>query len=377
LLSKFARVLAVVAVLPAVSSAQTVLVYPADRVFLPTTIDGNSPAFWWDGLLRLFTSTGNPEMISTATNPLGPWTSQRVDVTNHHHIPLWIESAWVDEEVDGTVFGWYHHEPEGVCGNGLTAPKIGAVLSFDGGNTIEDLGIVLESGDEPDCSSQNGFFAGGHGDFSVVFDAKSQYFYFFFTNYIGPDESQGIVVARLAYLDRYSPAGAVQKYYNGEWLEPGIGGRMTAIFPAATNWQSAETDSFWGPSVHWNKTLRQYVMLLNHACCDVGWIQEGIYMSFGSDITNPASWSYPAKMLEGGDIPKRPAFYPQILGLGEKETDSLAGSKARLYVQGQSDWELEFLDGGWDVGPPGCPVSPKRTSKPVRVLTRNRSVICQ
>lgn len=334
------------------ATAQSVLLYPVEKTVLPTTIDGNSPSFWSEKGFHLFTSTGNPEMISVAPSQEGPWESEHVDVSAQNHLPLWIESAWRDS--DGTIFGWYHHEPGGVCSNGLTAPKIGAVVSYDNGKTITDLGIILESGETPNCDSENGFFAGGHGDFSVVPGPEGKYFYFFFTNYIGADEEQGIAMARLAFDDRFHPAGAVQKYYNGKWEEPGIGGRMTALFPADTNWQSSKADSFWGPSVHWNTELKQYVMLLNRACCDVGWPQYGIYMAFSKDLADPSTWTVPFRILEGKDIEKRPGFYPQVVGMGEGETDSVAGERAKLYVHGESNWELVFLptDEGSDANIP-------------------------
>lgn len=358
------RVLTSFFCLTLLASAQAVLLYPADKTSLPTTIDGNSPSFWSEKGFHLFTSTGDPEMISVAPGLDGPWDSQHVDVSAQNHLPLWIESAWRDS--DGTIFGWYHHEPAGVCGNGLTAPKIGAVVSYDGGKTITDLGIVLESGLTPDCSSENGFFAGGHGDFSVVLGPEGKYFFFFFTNYIGGDDEQGVAVARLAFADRFHPAGAVYKYHNGKWDEPGIGGRMTAVFPAATNWQQSDTDSFWGPSVHWNTELKQYVMLLNRACCDVGWPQYGVYMSFAQDLNDPSTWTTPFRILEGQDIEKRPGFYPQVVGLGEGETDSLAGERARLFVHGESNWELVFVAGGKGSDatvPSECTGSPRVPSK--------------
>lgn len=258
------------------------------------------------------------------------------------HLPMWIEAAWAD--VDGTVFGWYHNEPEGVCPGGkLTAPQIGAVVSYDGGATFYDLGIVLSSGDQPDCTAQNGFFAGGHGDFSVIPDRELKYFYFFFTNYAGDAQSQGVAAARLAFEDRWMPVGAVWKYYNGGWTEPGLGGRVSPIFPARASWQRADTDSFWGPAVHWNTAMETYVILLNHACCAPGWPQEGIYMSFNSDLGNPAGWTEPARILR--DIGWAPGYYPQVIGLGAGESDSVVGSLARLYVHGRSKWELVFSKG--------------------------------
>lgn len=97
-------------------------------------------------------------------------------------------AVWQD--IDGRLFAWYHHEPGGVC-DSLTAPQIGALVSTDGGRTFNDLGIVLSSGYPNDCASRNGYFAGGHGDFSVILDREQQYFYFLFGNYSGPLRARG------------------------------------------------------------------------------------------------------------------------------------------------------------------------------------------
>lgn len=343
----FLRLGAVLLAAATLLPAQRVRVVPAPVVRLPTHVDGNSPAFWSKGELKLFTSTGFPEMISSAPDLFGRWVSQTVNTSAHNHIPLWIESAWRD--TDGTVFGWYHHEPERICGaaNGLTSPKIGAVISFDEGETVHDLGIILESRYGPDCNAENGFFAGGHGDFSVVPDRRRQYFYIFFTNYGGPAGEQGVAVARLPFEHRHAPAGKVQKFYRGAWKEPGLGGRTTPLFPARTPWNRRDADSFWGPAVHYNTYLRQYVMLLNRACCAPGWPQQGVYISYGADPRNLLAWKYPELLLESDELPDRPAFYPQVLGLGPGETDSRAGEFARLFVQGVSRWSLTFgfLDG--------------------------------
>lgn len=333
----------------ALCAAQSAHLRTAPRQALPTHIDGNSPAFWENSSLRLFSSTGNPEMISEAPGQFGPWTSEKVDVSRHNHFPLWIEAAWRDD--DGTVFGWYHHEPDAVCpGKSLTAPKIGAVISYDGGRTVTDLGIVLESADALDCNAKNGFFAGGHGDFSVVPDRDRGYFYFFFTNYGGGAEGQGVATARLAFDDRYHPAGAVKKYYRGQWSEPGIGGRTTPVFPAARAWQREDTDSYWGPAVHWNHHLQRFVMLLNRSCCKPGWPQEGIYVSFAADPAMPSQWSGPSRILEGAKTVVAPGYYPQVMGLESGETDTLAGRIARLYIMGVSTWEIVFVSdpGGGD-----------------------------
>lgn len=345
-------------------NAQVAYLQSAPRVQLPTHIDGNSPSFWDENGFNLFSSTGNPEMISVGANQFGPWNSSNVDVSRQLHVPLWVEAAWRDE--DGVIFGWYHHEPDqaSICGNkGLTAPKIGAVVSYDGGRTIEDLGIVLESGDAVNCNAKNGFFAGGHGDFSVVLDREGKYFYFFFTNYGGRTEEQGVVTARLAFEDRYHPAGAVQKFYQGEWNEPGIGGHMTPVFRANRDWSREDTDSFWGPSVHWNTHLETYVVLLNRACCKPEWPQDGIHISFNADLANPSYWRTPVMLLTGSLIGFRPGFYPQVIGLEENGTDTLAGERARFYVHGISNWEIVFVK--------DQPIDPEPPTPPVNGLVQN------
>lgn len=96
------------------------------------------------------------------------------------------------------------------------------------------------------------------------------------------------------------------------------------------------TDSFWGPSVHWNTHLEAYVVLMNRSCCTTGFPQEGIYAAFNSDLSKPTGWTKPKKIL--GDV----GWYPQVLGLGAGETDSVAGKEARLYVNGQSRWKVTF-----------------------------------
>jgi len=76
------------------------------------------------------------------------------------------------------------------------------------------------------------------------------------------------------------------------------------------------------------------VMLLNHACCGPYWPQEGVYLSISPDLAVPAHWPTPTKILSGV------GWYPQVLGEGANETDRRAGARSRLYVYGDSKWEL-------------------------------------
>jgi hypothetical protein len=321
--------------------AQSAYLRIVDPMRLPSAIvDGNSPAVWQGGRLRVYTSTGDPiGMIGRDLFHLRLTVPPVVTPADHY--PLWIEAAWPDE--DGTIYAWYHHEADGGCAyKGLVTPKIGALVSTDGGRTFLDLGIVLSSGDVPNCDAKNGIFAGGHGDFSVILDQNREYFYFLFSNYGGSAETQGVAMARMAFKDRAAPVGAVHKYYRGEWRQPGVGGMLTPIFPAAVSWDRADTNSFWGPAVHWNAYLQSYVVLLNHACCKTVWPQEGIYLAFNPDLSDPTNWTEPAKILAMSNIGFAPGYYPQVFGTGPGETDTLAGEVARFFIQGVSKWEITF-----------------------------------
>jgi hypothetical protein len=302
---------------------------------MPAQVDSNSPAYWWDGEFHLLNSTGDGPRKSDGRNQFHLGEAQATFMHRVDPWPTWIESLWPDHE-SGAIFGWYHREHFGVCkGSNLSVPQIGATASFDGGATWIDFGAVITQGDPIDCSSQNGYFAGGTGDVSVILDRDKQFFYFFFGVYGGPLQGQGVGVARLPFASRYSQSGAVMKWYNGAWQEPGLTGRITPIFPANVAWQRPNADAFWGPALHWNTYLEQYVMLLNRSCCSPGFPQEGIYVSFGNDLSDPASWTTPDKILDDT------GWYPQVIGFGHG-TDREAGRFARLYTYGHSRWEIVF-----------------------------------
>ncbi len=359
--------------------AQSAALTDAPPVSLPSHTDGNSPFFWFGGRLHAFTSIGWPQRLSRADSLFAAWETERVDTRDFRNRTVWVESALVDEEA--VVCAWYHHEPGGMYeDNLLTAPKIGAAVSFDGGATLLDLGIILESGDEPDPAARNGFFTGGHGDFTVVADRDRQFLYFFFTNYGGARESQGVCVARLAYADRHAPRGKVRKFYRGAWNEPGLGGACTPIFPVTRDWSHPDPEAFWGPAVHWNTHLGRWVMLLNSAGGEPGWSQQGIYIAYAADLANPAAWSAPALLLPRSAIPSWSTFYPQVCGLEEGGTDSVAGETARFFLHGTSAWEIRFSrppdpippsDPAGET-PPAATPPPRTTPKPVERSTPDR-----
>ena len=300
--------------------------------------DSNCPAHWDGDTLFLINSCRGVRRSSGADlfNLNSVISSGLTDFSDGGY---WIESTWKDS--DGTLYAWYHNEPGGICPESdLTTPRIGAAVSYDNGRTFKNLGFVIETRDTVNCDALNGYDAGGNGDFSVLPDSAKEYFYFFFSIYGGDISEQGVAVARMRFEDRKNPVNKVWKSYNNGWNEPGLKGRATPIFPAKKNWAEAETDAFWGPSIHWNTHINRYVILLNRAKGPPGYFQEGIYVTFNPDIADPHGWTAPVRIFQGG------WWYPQVIGINPttKETDKLAGRVARFFMHGVSDHEVLFLN---------------------------------
>ena len=343
---------------PPIARAQTesasAALVSAPPIVFPSDSDSNSPAIWdvIAGRWQLFVLTS---VAGRATRHSGGAVSRLVprgDVTfiNPPGHGVWFEA--VINDVDGTWYGFYHNEwPDEFCDDGArTIPRIGAARSKDLGVTWQDLGVVLEAPPASyDCDSANTYFVGGVGDFSVVLDGDHRYLYFFFSQYASRVLVQGVSVARMAWADRDAPAGRVSMWMGSEtWIPPRAVRNdegLRYLYPASTpiyrvrdGWHDGQhVDAFWGPSVHWNTYLQQYVMLLNRAI-DNQWTQEGVYIAFAPTLHQPSSWSVPQRLTPAS------TWYPQVLGteLGTG-TDKEAGEVARFFLGGRSDYLIRFI----------------------------------
>jgi len=305
------------------------------------TIDSNSPVEWdSNGQLVVFTSSQQPFRSSGPSLSFLSWPAQPVFIEARADVRggQWIEATYRSE--DGRLYGWYHNEPPGLCGSSsrLTAPRIGALVSEDDGQTWRNLGIVIDApAGSLNCSTQNYYFAGGNGDFSVVLDQTQEYFYFFISTYHRQFNEQGVAVARMSFEDLDDPRGKVWKWYNSDWSEPGLGGRITTTFPAMIDWHRSNANAFWGAAVHFNTYLNRYVMLLNRAM-DRNWAQEGIYISYNGNLADPQGWSVPERL----PIYQNLGWYPEVIGVNPGETDKVLGQTGRLFMSGHSYWEISF-----------------------------------
>ena len=335
------------------SATPSVRLVPAPLMAFSADSDSNSPAIWerLDGVPRMFLLTS---VAGVATRHSGSGlstlsTSGPVLFSNHPGHGVWFEAIVGD--VDGTWYGYYHQErPAEVCAESLrTIPRIGAARSRDHGATWEDLGVVVEAPPGSHvCASTNQYFVGGVGDFSVMLDQETRYLYFFVSQYASRTSVQGVSTARLLWANRDQPEGKVEMWMREDtWLPTRVMARDddvryfhpagVPILRAADGWHDGiEVDAFWGPSVHYNTYLKQYVMLLNRAQ-DTNWSQEGIYVSFTARLNDPTSWSAPQRVLSGG------RWYPQVVGIEvETGTDKVAGQRARFFMGGRSEHFIEF-----------------------------------
>lgn len=321
-----------------------IVVEDAAGLKFPSNADCNSPCWWEeDGTFRILTSTGHPRM-SSGENVERLTSGAETTYTAWRDGGRWIES--IHQEANGTLYGWYHNEPAHYIAEEyqqgrqfpMTAPFIGALVSHDNGKNWNDLGLVLTGSDDSlNLEQRNFWFAGGNGDFSVILDRNKEYFYFLFSTYYKDVAQQGISLARMRCEDLDRPVGRVMKWHNGGWQEPGLRGQVTPVVPVGADWYSPQPDTFWGPSVHWNTHIRQYVILMNRAV-DPRWMQDGIYLSLTPDISDPDSWSKPVKILA------ETGWYPQVIGLdyARRETERESGALARLFIHGVSSYTIRF-----------------------------------
>ena len=307
---------------------------------LPARIDSSNPAVWSlvEGVQRLFviSSWGGIPVRASGSTLESLQSDGPVSFASHPGHGVWIESIIPSD--DGIWYAYYHHErPADLCGrHDRQLPRIGALRSMDRGQTWDDLGAILDSppGSEA-CDSNNRFVLGGVGDVTAAIDAESKDVYLYFSQYSRDPSSQGVAVARLAWADRDAPVGKVSVWNAGAWLPDGAG---TPLTPARHPFHdcSQTNDVFWGPSIHWNTYLEQYVMLLNRAKDDQ-FGQDGVYVSYSPTLSDPTRWTTPARILAGG------GWYPQVIGTEAGiGTDRRAGQRARFFVTGRSARLIEF-----------------------------------
>lgn len=306
--------------------------------------DSNSPLLRRNGATLAFVSHYQPRghtlrcLTTDAMWPGNAYAPVRYLDDPAPDMGKWIQSVWRD--ADGRLFGWYHAEELAACPRRLFLPHIGALRSDDEGRTWRLLGDLLRRPlAEAECGWENGFLAGGYGDFCVVPDRAGQWFYLHYSSYVADEAAQGISVVRYPMSECEQPS-RLQAWRDGRWQPVDPRHEATPIFGVGRGWRHRDPAAFWGPALHFNRDLGIYVMLLNrteNGNADI--VQRGVHVSFNRDLADPTGWSSPVQIVEDG------SWYPQAIGLGAEDGDTVAGAEARFFMSGFSAWTMRFRRG--------------------------------
>jgi hypothetical protein len=166
----------------------------------------------------------------------------------------------------GNVLGFYHAETScNYNNNGMTRKSAGYSLSTDGGKTFTKPGYPNNRVVDTNTPILVGL-PSGEGDISVI--VKGDYYYCFFQNV----EDYHIGVARSSKAAEAYP-GSFQKYNNGQWNSPGVGGN------------SSRLNNMAGSSVYLHTPTQSIVSIGN---ANPYW-NQGFMMSVSDDAIN---WQY-------------------------------------------------------------------------------------
>lgn len=189
---------------------------------------------------------------------------------------------------------------------------MGLAKSTDEGSTWQDLGLIL-SGPQP--YDPHGALDIGEGSLVPAADPVTlqKYFYIFFPQHCWINSTTFcdgftyLSAARAPYETLLKAAfggnasgimGLFNKYYNGQWDQPGLGGQASELFPAVTG----ETDG--DPQVAWSAYRNRFVMIMDNAQ----------YIAYG-ESTDGLHW--PAMQILLGTSPEIPVYgYANAVGIG-------------------------------------------------------------
>lgn len=166
--------------------------------------------------------------------------------------------VWVDPDT-GTWYGIVHNEftPQ-PFGDGVHFDAIDYAQSTDKGNTWTIKDHILTSPfstTRGDTNTTNGFpnetYYFGDGDPKMFVDYASGYIYVFYESQIlnkaGGNRADFGHVARSPISAKFAPS-SWEKYYNGAWSQPGVGGKEADLVPADSTDPAGYLDDAYNPN---------------------------------------------------------------------------------------------------------------------------------
>ncbi len=244
------------------------------------------------------------------------------------------------ETPDGELLAFYHAEdqedmprlPNNVPG---FYASIGLAVSRDAGLTFEKLGPVLTGSLPKDV---NGRSDQGVGEGALAVDPTNTYLYCYYSDHSRVDRRGVQICLARSPLSSNGRPGTWEKYHEGTFGEPGLGGRDTPVLST----HKMQADAAF-PHVTYVPELGQYLMVFCIvAYADLGTGEpetSGIYLATSGDGIH---WSEPSRVLRGLTIPwpERECMWHPALIADSVQDGEIVG---RLYYAYSERW-------GWGEG---------------------------
>lgn len=256
-------------------------------------------AFW--AMYRNYRSVANSPLLQDHIGQLDPTTSvfggrepNNGTSNGFNDGGMWL--IGVRELSDGRLAGFFHAESHWYprTTQGWYAYKsIGVAYSSDKGLTWGTPELIMKYADNKPVSPQ----WSGLGDGCVIYNHLNNKYYCYYTPASGTT-----AISMATSADPDGDAGSWEKWYNGAFTQPGIGGLQTPV-AGLSNSPGAN------PSVHWNTYLNKFIMVWH------GWNGK-LYISASDD---GEVWDDAQLLLDEGSK----TWYPVIVG-----TSSVNGGQA-------------------------------------------------
>jgi hypothetical protein len=320
-----AVVVALVVVAQNGASAVSLTIGPREVIYTKSQRQNKGLGTWPDGnlgvvplgngLYDFYGANGSKPVKTTGTLANPGKSKQSVSITNlpantFNYVsggPVYYDAA------SGARLMIYHAEKHGSSAKDYYS-VLGMAVSTDAkGRVFRDLGVIIEP------NQQTGQTEVGGGPFAV-FDG---YLHVYYRDWLADGTRSELAVARAPVTEVINnalagSATAFDKYYNGGWSQPGLGGLASAL-------EVGNPSNAW-TAVSYNDFLDQLVMVSSQ------WTptQPDLYLATSVDGIN---WSpRQAIVTDAGE-----QFYPTLIGLGADPlvtgesfyvyyTDSMKGS---------------------------------------------------
>jgi hypothetical protein len=252
-----------------------------------------------NGLYDFYGATGSNSIRTTGTltTPGSNKKSVKIEGVPKKKFDYLAGGPIYRDPTTGTRIMLYHAEVGGKKKTDFHAYLGLAVATDASGLKFRDLGTIIDANARGPAEIGGGAFAVLDGYFNV-----------YFKDWLADGSTSELAVARASLSDVVNNALAGQgtsfnKYYNGGWTEPGLGGKSSYL-------ETSNAANAW-TSVSYNDYLDQLVMVSSQ------WVPDGgdLYMAFSPDGIN---WS--PRQAIAADPGEQ--FYPTIIGTGPDPTHS-------------------------------------------------------